>query len=33
MSADVRNEFLVELREQYPTTDWMERGDPEWLKK
>jgi hypothetical protein len=27
------NEFLVELREQYPATDWMERGDPEMAEE
>jgi hypothetical protein len=33
MSADERNEFLVELRKQYPATDWMERGDPEMAEE
>ena len=33
MSADERNAFLVELREQYPATEWIERGDPEMVEE
>jgi hypothetical protein len=29
MTADERHEFMAELKDQYPSADWMESCDPE----